>query len=605
MERLDRIKQLLRTLPEKPGVYKHLDKDGGILYIGKAKNLKKRVSSYFSKTHDEARLRMLVRRVVSIDVIVTETEYDALLLENTLIKQHQPWYNINLKDGKTYPWICIKKERFPRVFSTRQRIEDGSEYFGPYPSGRMLGTLLDLIRQLYPLRTCALNLSESAIDAGKYRVCLEYQMHNCLGPCEARQTEAAYMEDIASVRKLLKGEWSAIKQRLHGQMMMHAAKQEFELAQACKEKVDHLEKYQAKSTVLNPAVGEVDVYSVIDDVEYGYVNFLMVREGAVLQSYTLELKKKMEETPAEMLELAIPEIRLRFGSDAKMLLLSHDVELDLAGVQFQVPQRGDKAAVVALSQRNARAQRLERLKNMQIVDPDRHVNRILAQMKQDLRLSEEPQHIECFDNSNIQGTHPVSACVVFKNAKPAKKEYRHFNVKTVEGPDDFATMEEVVYRRYKRMMDEGQSLPQLILIDGGKGQLSAAVEALNKLGLRGKIAILGIAKRLEELYFPGDSVPLYLDKRSETLKVLQQARNEAHRFGIMFHRNKRSKASIGSALEAIPGVGPATIEVLLKTFKSAAGVKRASAEALENAVGPAKAKKVMAWVAETSAKPTT
>ena len=584
---MDHIKKLLKSLPEKPGVYKHLDKDGQILYIGKAKNLKKRVSSYFSKTHDQARLRMLVRRVENIEVIVTETEYDALLLENTLIKQHQPWYNINLKDGKTYPWICIKKERFPRVFSTRQRIEDGSEYFGPYPSGRMLGTLLDLIRQLYPLRTCALNLSEASVEAGKYRVCLEFQMHNCLGPCEARQSEAAYMEDIASVRKLLKGEWSAIKQRLHGQMMMHAAVQEFELAQACKEKLDHLENYQSKSTVLNPDVGDLDVYSVVDDVEFGYVNFLMVREGAVLQSYTLELKKKMEETPSEMLELAIPEIRQRFNSNAKQFLLSHDVDLDLDDLTWHVPQRGDKAAVVALSLRNGRAHRLERLKNMQIVDPDRHVNRIMAQMKQDLRLHEEPRHLECFDNSNIQGTHPVSACVVFKNGKPSKKDYRHFNVKTVEGPDDFATMEEVVYRRYKRMQDEGQSLPQLILIDGGKGQLSSAVEALDKLGLRGQIAIMGIAKRLEELYFPGDSVPLYLDKRSETLKVLQQARNEAHRFGITFHRNKRSKASIGSALEDIPGVGPATLETLLKTFKSAAGVKRASVEALENAVGKA------------------
>jgi excinuclease ABC subunit C len=462
----------------------------------------------------------------------------------------------------------------------------------------MLGTLLDLIRQLYPLRTCALNLSEASVDAGKFRVCLEYQMHNCLGPCEARQSEDAYMEDIASVRKLLKGEWSSIKQRLHGQMMMHAAVQEFELAQACKEKLDHLEKYQAKSTVLNPNVGDLDVYSVVDDVEFGYVNFLMVREGAVLQSFTMELKKKMEETPTEMLELAIPEIRQRFNSTAKQLLLSHDVELEVENLSWHVPQRGDKAAVVALSLRNARAHRLERLKNMQIVDPDRHVNRIMGQMKQDLRLAEEPRHIECFDNSNIQGTHPVSACVVFKNGKPSKKDYRHFNVKTVEGPDDFATMEEVVYRRYKRMQDEGHSLPQLILIDGGKGQLSSAVEALEKLGLRGQIAIMGIAKRLEELYFPGDSVPLYLDKRSETLKVLQQARNEAHRFGITFHRNKRSKASIGSALEAIPGVGPATLEVLLKTFKSAAGVKRASPEALENAVGPAKAKKVLDWVAQ-------
>ncbi|KRO59335.1 MAG: excinuclease ABC subunit C [Cryomorphaceae bacterium BACL7 MAG-120910-bin2] len=596
MDRLSRIKQILKTLPEKPGVYKHLDKDGQILYIGKAKNLKKRVSSYFSKTHDQARLRMLVRRVESIDVIITETEYDALLLENTLIKQHQPWYNINLKDGKTYPWICIKKERFPRVFSTRQRIEDGSEYFGPYPSGRMLATLLDLIRQLYPLRTCALPLTESAVEAGKYRICLEFQMHNCLGPCEARQTEAEYLEDIASVRRLLKGEWSSIKHKLHGQMMMHAASQSFEHAQAIKEKLALLEKYQAKSTVLNPHIGEVDVYSVVDDVEYAYVNFLMVREGAVIQSYTLEIKKKLEETPAEMLELTIPEIRLRFGSEAKHILLSHEVDLILEGAQWAVPQRGDKAAVVALSSRNARAQRLERLKNMQIIDPDRHVNRIMAQMKLDLRLSEEPRHLECFDNSNIQGTHPVSACVVFRNGKPAKKDYRHFHVKTVEGPDDFATMEEVVYRRYKRMLDEGQSLPQLILIDGGKGQLSASVAALEKLGLRGKVAILGIAKRLEELYFPGDSVPLYLDKRSETLKILQQARNEAHRFGITFHRNTRSKAGITSALATIPGVGPATLDVLLTTFKSAAGVKRASAEALEQAVGPAKAKKVIAWV---------
>lgn len=601
-DRLQKIKIILKTLPNRPGVYKHLDSEGQILYVGKAKDLKKRVSSYFSKNHSEERLRMLVRRVSNIDVIITNTEFDALLLENTLIKKFQPWYNINLKDGKTYPWICIKKERFPRVFSTRNRIEDGSEYFGPYPSIRMLRTLMELIRQLYKLRTCSLALSSYAVEAGKYKVCLEYHMGNCFGPCEDKQSEESYIKDIDSIRRLLKGELKSTRKNLHEDMMLSSAKKEFELAQDFKDKLEHLEKYQSKSSVLNPALGEIDLYSVVDDTDFGYVNYMMIREGALVHSFTLELKKKMQEHPEELLELAIPEIRMMFRSEAKLILLSHSINYELPGVKFQVPIRGDKVAAIQMSVRNAKAYRIERLKNIQIVDPDRHVNRIMSQMMQDLRMPCEPRHIECFDNSNIQGNSPVSACVVFRDGKPAKSEYRNFNVKTVVGADDYATMEEVVYRRYRRLTDEGSELPQLIVIDGGKGQLSSAVKALDKLNLSSKISIVGIAKRLEELYFPKDPIPLYLDKRSESLKILQQARNEAHRFSIAHHRKKRGKISITSQLESINGIGPASQKILLTAFKSVAGLKKSKIESIELLIGKSKAKAVWSWIQEQRPK---
>ncbi len=591
----EKISNLLKTLPNKPGIYQHLDKNGKIIYIGKAIDLKKRVSSYFTKSHDNARTYMLVKRIEDIKIIVTETEFDALLLENNLIKEYQPKYNVNLKDDKTYPWICIKKERFPRIFPTRNQIKDGSEYFGPYASVKVMKTVLELIRQLYHIRTCKLNLTEENIEEGKFRICLEYHIGNCLGPCEGKQSEEHYNKDIDSARELIKGNLSLVKKLLQKQMGELAAEMRFEEAQKTKEKLEMVERYQAKSTVVHPDITNVDVFSVITDAEYGYVNYLKIIDGAVLQSHTVELKKKLDETPEELLEVSILEIRNRFQSTSKELYLSHEIETAIPETKITVPQRGDKKHLVELSMKNARYFRLEKLKSIQIVDPDRHVNRIMQQMKEDLRLREEPRHIECFDNSNIQGTNPVAACVVFKDGKPSKKDYRHFNIKTVEGPDDFASMEEVVFRRYRRLKEEGEPLPQLIIIDGGKGQLSSALKALEDLDLRGKIAILGIAKRLEELYFPGDKIPLYLDKRSETLRIIQRLRDEAHRFGITHHRNRRSKGTMRSELEDIAGIGPATIKELLQKFKSVKRVKEATEADLAEVIGKAKAKTMMAY----------
>ncbi|WP_417590278.1 excinuclease ABC subunit UvrC [Owenweeksia hongkongensis] len=594
----DKISNILRSLPNKPGVYQHLDKNGKILYIGKAKDLRKRVSSYFTKSHDNARTHMLVRKIEDIKTIITETEFDALLLENNLIKEYQPKYNVNLKDDKTYPWICIKKERFPRIFSTRNQVKDGSEYYGPYASVKVMRTVLDLIRQLYHIRTCKLALSEENIDEGKFRICLEYHIGNCKGPCEDRQSEEEYLKDIEASRDLIKGNLNSVKKMLTKQMHTLAEELRFEEAQKVKEKIDMVEKYQARSTVVHPTITDIDIFSVTTDAEYGYVNYLKIIDGAVLQSHTVELKKKLDETAEELLEMTIPEIRELFQSTSKEAYLSHEIDLEIPNLKLTVPQRGDKKHLVDLSLKNARYFRMEKLKNIQIVDPDRHVKRLMQQMKQDLRMSEEPRHIECFDNSNIQGTNPVAACVVFKDGKPSKKDYRHFNIKTVVGPDDFASMEEVVFRRYNRLQNEGEPLPQLIVIDGGKGQLSAALKALETLGLRGKIAILGIAKRLEELYFPGDKYPLYLDKRSETLKIIQRLRDEAHRFGITHHRNRRSKNTFKSELDQIEGIGPATIKDLLSKFKSVTKVKEASQEELTEVVGHARATRIIAYFAK-------
>lgn len=594
----DKITNILRSLPNKPGVYQHLDKNGKILYIGKAKDLRKRVSSYFTKTHDNARTHLLVKKIEDIKTIITETEFDALLLENNLIKEYQPKYNVNLKDDKTYPWICIKKERFPRIFSTRNQVKDGSEYYGPYASVKVMRTVLDLIRQLYHIRTCKLALSEENIDEGKFRICLEYHIGNCKGPCEDRQTEEEYLKDIEASRDLIKGNLTAVKKMLTLQMQTLAEELRFEEAQKVKEKIEMVEKYQARSTVVHPNITDIDIFSVTTDAEYGYVNYLKIIDGAVLQSHTVELKKKLDETPEELLEMTIPEIRELFKSTSKEAYLSHEIELEIPHLKLTVPQRGDKKHLVDLSLKNARYFRMEKLKNIQIVDPDRHVKRLMQQMKQDLRMSEEPRHIECFDNSNIQGTNPVAACVVFKDGKPSKKDYRHFNIKTVVGPDDFASMEEVVFRRYNRLLNEDEPLPQLIVIDGGKGQLGAALKALEKLNLRRKVAILGIAKRLEELYFPGDKYPLYLDKRSETLKVIQRLRDEAHRFGITHHRNRRSKNTFKSELDQIPGIGPATIKDLLGKFKSVTKIKEASKEELTEVVGHSRATRIIAYFAK-------
>ncbi|MCT4624663.1 MAG: excinuclease ABC subunit UvrC [Schleiferiaceae bacterium] len=585
-----KIKNILKTLPDKPGVYQHIDKEGQILYVGKALNLKKRVSSYFNKTIDSGKTAVLVKKIADVKVIVTETEIDALLLENNLIKEYQPRYNINLKDDKSYPWICIKKERFPRIYSLRNLPKDNSEYYGPYASVKVMKTVLELIRQLYPLRTCSYQLTEDNIENGKFKVCLEYHLKNCLGPCEGLQNEEEYNKNVAEARKIIKGKISSVKGLLKDKMVEHAENLQFELAQQYKEKIELVERYQSRSTVVSQNVSNVDVFSAFSDATYGYVNYLKIIEGAVVQSHTLEIKKKLDESDTKLLETAIPYFRDLYKSVTKEILVSEHVNLVLEDVKFFVPQRGEKKSLIDLSIKNGRYYRIERLKNVQIVDPDRHVKRLMDQMKKDLRLSEEPRHIECFDNSNIQGTNPVAACVVFKNGKPSKKDYRHFNIKTVEGPDDFASMEEVIHRRYKRLLDEGSDLPQLIVIDGGKGQLSSALVSLERLGLRGKIAIIGIAKRLEEIYFPNDSIPLYLDKRSETLKVIQQARNEAHRFGITHHRNRRSKGGIKSELESIEGVGPATIKVLLSKLKSVKGIKEASIETLSSHVGNAKGK---------------
>ena len=586
------VKLQISTLPNAPGVYQYYDKDGKLLYVGKAKDLKKRVTSYFTKQHDNGKTRILVKKIANIKHIVVATETDALLLENNLIKKYQPRYNVMLKDDKSYPWLCIKKERFPRVFSTRKIIKDGSEYYGPYTSGKTVYTLLDLIKGLYPLRTCNYDLAEEKIQAGKYKVCLEYHLGNCLGPCEDKYSEAAYNKNIDAIRNILKGNFKESLNGFKKQMKSLAQDLQFEEAQRVKEKIDILENYQAKSTVVNPKINNVDVFSIVSDESYAYVNFLQISFGNIVRSHTLEIKKKLEETDVELLELSIVEIRQRFHSQSKEIYVPFEVEVE-EGVHIHIPKAGDKKKILDLSERNAKYYRLEKLKQARIVDPDRHEKRIMAQMKKDLRLTEEPRHIECFDNSNIQGTHPVAACVVFKNGKPSKKYYRKFNIKTVEGPDDFASMEEVVYRRYKRLLEEGQPLPQLIIIDGGKGQLSSALKSLDALNLRGKIAIIGIAKRLEELFYPNDPIPLYLDKKSETLKIIQQLRNEAHRFGITFHRDKRSKDALNTTLETIPGIGEKTVAELLKQFKSTKRIGNASFDELEAVVGASRAKKII------------
>lgn len=581
----------LQTLPDGPGVYQYYDKEGKILYVGKAKNLKKRVTSYFTKSHENYKTAVLVKKIVEIKHIVVLSEQDALLLENNLIKKLQPRYNINLKDDKTYPWICIKKEPFSRIFPTRKMIKDGSEYFGPYTNFKIVNTLLDLIKELYPLRTCNYDLSENNIQNHKYKVCLEYHIGNCKGPCEGLETLENYQKHVDAIREILKGNFKESLKDFKQKMNAFAADMQFEEAQKIKEKIEVLENYQAKSTILNPRLSNIDVFSIVSDETMAYVNFLQIAHGAIIRSHTLELKKKLDESDEELLELAVVELRERFNLTSKEIILPF--ELDFGGnIKITVPQLGDKKQILELSQRNAKYHRLEQLKQIQIVDPERHTNRIMAQMQKDLRLSVEPRHIECFDNSNIQGTNPVAACVVFKDGKPSKKDYRHFNIKTVEGPDDFASMEEVVYRRYKRLLDEQQSLPQLIIIDGGKGQLSSALKSLDALNLRGKIAIIGIAKRLEELYYPGDSVPLYLDKKSETLKIIQQLRNEAHRFGITHHRDKRSKSALQTSLETIPGIGEKTMITLLKHFKSVKRLALATENEISVVVGTSKAKKI-------------
>ena len=581
----------IQTLPDSPGVYQYYDNEGKILYVGKAKNLKKRVSSYFNKVHDTAKTNVLVRKIVTIKHIVVPTETDALLLENNLIKTLQPRYNVLLRDDKSYPWICIKKEPFSRIFATRRMVKDGSEYFGPYTSFKTVHTILDLIKELYPLRTCNYDLTKNNIESGKFKVCLEYHIGNCKGPCEAHETLENYQKHVDAIREILKGNFKESMKDFKKVMTDLAQNMHFEEAQKIKEKIEVLQNYQSRSTIVNPKITNIDVFSIVSDESAAYVNFLQISHGAIIRSHTMEIKKKLEETDEELLELAIIELRERFQLLSKEIITPFPVDLG-ENLKVTVPQLGDKKQILDLSIRNAKFYRIEQLKQLQIVDPDRHTNRIMAQMQKDLRLPVEPRHIECFDNSNIQGTNPVAACVVFKDGKPSKKDYRHFNIKTVEGPDDFASMTEVVYRRYKRLLDEEQPLPNLIIIDGGKGQLSAALKSLDDLGLRGKIAIIGIAKRLEELFYPGDSVPLYLDKKSETLKVIQQLRNEAHRFGITHHRDKRSKAALNSSIESIPGIGEKTMLTLIQHFKSVKRLKLATEKEISDVIGMSKAKKI-------------
>ncbi len=579
----------LSTLPDGPGVYQFYDSDGKILYVGKAKNLKKRVSSYFTKNHEYGKTRVMAKKIALIKHIVVPTESDALLLENNLIKEYLPRYNVLLKDDKSYPFICIRKERFPRIFSTRKIIKDGSEYFGPYTSMRTVKTLLDLVKSLYQLRTCNYDLSKDKIDSGKFKVCLEYHLGNCKGPCEGLQSVSGYDRQITEIREIIKGNFKSSIGFFREQMKELAEEMKFEEAQRIKNKLEILENYQSKSTIVNPKISNVDVFSIISDESFAYVNFLQLSHGSIVRSHTMEIKKKLDETDAELLQLAVVELRQRFSSESKEIYVPFKITAT-PDLRVNVPKLGDKKKILDLSERNAKFYRQERFNQIKIVDPDRHTNRIMAQMQKDLRLKQEPRHIECFDNSNIQGTDPVAACVVFKDGKPSKKEYRHYNIKTVVGPDDFASMEEVVHRRYKRLLAEGESLPQLIVIDGGKGQLSSALKSLDLLGLRGKIAIIGIAKRLEEIYFPEDSIPMYLDKKSESLKIIQQLRNEAHRFGITFHRNKRSKGAINSELIEIGGIGEKTVQDLLKTFKSVKRVKEAPLDKLAEQIGMAKAK---------------
>jgi excinuclease ABC subunit C len=589
----DHIKSILRALPEKAGVYQFFEENGSILYVGKAKVLKNRVTSYFNKIkHDSIKTKLMVNKIRDIKYSVVETESDALLLEDSLIKKFKPRYNILLKDDKSYASIVIKNEPFPRVLSTRQILNDGSTYFGPYTSGKSLYSILDLIKELYPLRTCTLNLSKANIQAKKFKVCLEYHLGNCLGPCVGKQREEDYQQGVQHIKRIIKGEYLEAVKTLKKEMIQLAAEQKFEQAQQLKERIQTLENFQAKSTIVNTDIDNVEVFSIASDAQSTYANYMHIMRGSIVHVYTAEVVRQLDETDEEALAFVIRSFRERMNSQAKSALIPFDIQEKIPGLELNVPQRGDKKKLVDLSLKNANHFLLEARKRAAFLDPERNTQRILETMKKDLHLSELPVHIECFDNSNIQGTNPVSACVVFKNAKPSKSDYRIFNIQSVVGPDDFASMREAVYRRYSRLIQEEQPLPQLLIIDGGKGQLSSAMESLELLGLRGKIAVIGIAKRLEEIFFPGDSIPIYLDKRSESLKIIQHLRNEAHRYGLSKHRQRRSKGAIHSELENIAGVGAKTIEKLLQHFSSVSRIKLATQKEIEQVVGEKIAEKI-------------
>lgn len=584
------LKEKISFLPTTPGVYTYYDSEGNVIYVGKAKNLKRRVSSYFNRTHDCLRTNLLVRAIADMSYVVVPTEQDALNLENSMIKEFQPRYNVLLKDDKSYPWIVVTNELYPRVFMTRQYIKDGSKYFGPYTNTQVARTVLDLIRELYPVRTCRLPITKDYIDKGKGRLCLQYHIKKCKGCCTSEISVEEYGEYITRIKQILRGETQELLAYLREEMMRLASQMKFEEAQELKEKYKLLENYQSKSVIVSQTVNDIDVFGIDDDDKDVYINYMHVRRGAVVRSVTLHYRRSLDESQAELLAYAMEEIRQSLGVVFDEVIVSVIPDVEMSGVTFTMPQRGDKTKLLEVSQRNARQSKIDALKHMEKQNPEQRVDRLMERMKSDFRLNEQPRHIECFDNSNIQGSNPVASCVVFRNGKPAKRDYRHFNIKTVEGPDDFASMREVLTRRYTRLMEEGEDLPQLIVVDGGKGQLSAAVEALDSIGLRGIIAVVGIAKRLEEIYFPGDSVPLYIDKNSESLRVIQHLRDEAHRFGITHHRNRRSKSQIVSELDSIKGVGEQTIATLLKHFKSVKRIREATIDELTEVIGPSKAK---------------
>lgn len=588
-------KEIVSSLPDKPGVYQFIDSAGKIIYVGKAKNLKKRVSSYFSGNQSGKTVVML-KKAASLSHIVVENESDALLLENNLIKKHQPRYNILLKDDKTFPWICIKNEPFPRVFSTRNIIRDGSLYFGPYTSALMVKTLLELIRQLYKLRTCYHNLSDTNIRSGKFKVCLEYHLGNCKAPCIGSQTETDYMESINQIKDILKGHIIAVTDHLKAKMNEYSGQLRFEEAQLIKEKIEILNKFRSHSSVVSNKIKNVDVFGITQDGDKFFVNYLKVVEGAVIQSFTLELRMQVTEEKESLLGYAVTEIRHRYSSDSPEILVPFRPDIELRGVRYTIPRMGEKQKLLELAGRNAIYHKLEQRKRTAEIRSEDRTGRNLDKVKRDLHLPSLPVHIECFDNSNIAGKTPVAACVVFRNGRPSKKDYRHFNIKTVTGPNDFSSMEEIVFRRYRRLLDEGQSTPQLVIIDGGKGQLSSAMKSIESLGLKDKISVIGIAKRLEEIYFPGDSVPIYLDKNSYTLKLIQQLRNEAHRFGINFHRDKRSSEMLRSELDDIKGLGPKTKEILLRKFTSVEKIRIADRNELEELLGKSRSEILLKYL---------
>ncbi len=588
-EKSAELKEKISILPDTPGVYMYYDAAGTVIYVGKAKNLKRRVSSYFNRTHDVLRTNILVRNIADMKYIVVPTEQDALNLENSMIKEYQPRYNVLLKDDKSYPWIVVTNELYPRVFLTRQHVRDGSKYYGPYTNTGVARTVLDLIGDLYPIRTCRLPITPEYLAKGKGRHCLQYHIKNCKGCCTGSIDSKTYAEYIDRVRQILRGETQELLSYLRDEMARLSSELRFEEAQELKEKYRLLENYRSKSVIVSQTINDVDVFGFDDDGSSDvYVNYMHVRRGAVVRSVTLRYRRSLEETRAQLLGYAMEEIKSSLGVEYAEVVVAEAPEVEMTDVTFTIPRRGDKAKLLEVSERNARQNRIDDLKHLERHNPEERTERLLERIKADFRLSELPRHIECFDNSNIQGTNPVASCVVFRDGRPSKRDYRHFNIRTVEGPDDFASMKEVLTRRYTRLMQEGQELPQLVVVDGGKGQLSSAVEALDEMGLRGTIAVVGIAKRLEEIYFPGDSVPLYIDKNSETLRVVQHLRDEAHRFGITHHRDRRSKGQLVGALDGIKGIGPKTAETLLQTFKSVKRIREASRDEIKALIGPAK-----------------